>query len=86
MAGRGFNDCQLSDIGKSQEFVPGKDQVPWSETILTPFDRSGFQFNALQGPVSVFLETEHSIKMTLMVNRRAPMIEHVVWFAPYLFA
>ena len=65
---------------------PGKYDISWTVAVLAPFYSTGPKFNTLKRAIAVFFETEHTVKMAIMINGCTPVINNIIGFTPDLFA
>src|SRR5258707_612495 len=67
-----FGHHHLSVIGERDQLISREQHVPCAKTRLFPFHGSGFGVYTFKGAFSEFLETDHPVKVAVLLNRRAP--------------
>ena len=61
-----------------------KNNITGTISVFAPFYPSSLQFHALKGTVAVLFKAEHSVKMTIVINWGAPMVDHIIGLTPDL--
>ena len=80
--GSGLRGYDLTLIAHCDHGVAGEDYLSRSESRLAPFDLARADVHTSQGASAILLEAEHTVKVAVFDDGRAPMIRQIITFLP----